>query len=158
MPKGGGRGFSTLPLGLSLLFAGWTLLSGLVMALSPDAQNYSAVLLPRPDGYRYEAVSRVLRPCSARQYLCIDWRTCSLSSSWGELFKQLCRVNLKDSLGTIVIFRCAPSLLGVPKYRHLGRESYFFLFFCEESCPVKGSSSEDPSSVDSGVPKITAIA
>ena len=86
------------------------------------------------------------------------WRTCSLSSSWGELFKQLCRVNLKDSLGTIVIFRCAPSLLGVPKYRHLGRESYFFLFFCEESCPVEGSSSEDPSSVDSGVPKITAIA
>ena len=26
--------------GLSLLFAGWTLLSGLVMALNPDAQNY----------------------------------------------------------------------------------------------------------------------
>ena len=76
----------------------------------------------------------------------------------GELFKQLCRVNLKDSLGTIVIFRCAPSLLGVPKYRHLGRESYFFLFFCDEPCPVVGSSSEDSSSVDSGVPKITAIA
>ena len=74
----------------------------------------------------------------------------------GELFKQLCRVNLKDSLGTIAIFRYTSSPLGVPYI--FGHESYFFLFFCDEPRPVAGSSSEDSSSVDSGVPKITAIA
>ena len=37
--KGGGRGFSTCR-GAEPSFAGWTLLSGLVMALNPDAQNY----------------------------------------------------------------------------------------------------------------------
>ena len=62
---------------------------GACHGIEPGCAKLSAMLLPRADGYRYEAVSRVLRPCSARQYFCIDWRTCSLSSSWGEAFQTI---------------------------------------------------------------------
>lgn len=68
-------------------FCGMDASFGACHGVEPGCAKLSAVLLPCPDGYRYEAVSRVLRPCSARQYFCVDWRTCSVSSSWGEIFK-----------------------------------------------------------------------